>query len=75
MNLSHHDYFNLAGSGSSLEQSLTLAASRYLPSDPHLFPGGIANVAGTPSTFASRRRSPRASAPATPSSRWHAVTT
>jgi len=51
VNLSHHDYFNLAGAGSALGQSLTLAASRYLPIDSHLIPVGIAEVAGTPFDF------------------------
>ncbi|HEY2189953.1 MAG TPA: aldose epimerase family protein, partial [Caldimonas sp.] len=51
VNLSHHDYFNLAGSGSALEQSLTLAASRYLAIDAHLIPVAIDEVADTPFDF------------------------
>ena len=33
VNLSHHDYFNLAGRGSALDHVLTLPASRYNPVD------------------------------------------
>jgi aldose 1-epimerase len=51
LNLTHHDYFNLAGSGSVLGHELTLAASRYTPIDRHLIPIGVADVAGTPFDF------------------------
>jgi aldose 1-epimerase len=51
LNLSHHDYFNLAGHGSVLDHRLTLPAARYLPVDATLIPTGIAEVAGTPFDF------------------------
>jgi aldose 1-epimerase len=51
VNLSHHDYFNLAGSGSILGHRLTLAASRYCTVDAGLIPQEIASVAGTPFDF------------------------
>ena len=51
VNLSHHDYFNLAGRGSALDQVLTLPASRFNPVDANLIPTGIADVEGTPFDF------------------------
>jgi aldose 1-epimerase len=51
VNLSHHDYFNLAGHGSALDHQLTLPASRYNPVDATLIPTGIADVEGTPFDF------------------------
>ena len=51
VNLSHHDYFNLAGHGSALDHVLTLPASRYNPVDADLIPTGIASVDGTPFDF------------------------
>jgi aldose 1-epimerase len=51
VNLSHHDYFNLAGRGSALDHVLTLPASRYNPVDADLIPTGIAEVEGTPFDF------------------------
>ena len=51
VNLSHHDYFNLAGHGSALDHLLTLPASRYNPVDASLIPIGIAEVDGTPFDF------------------------
>lgn len=51
LNLSHHDYFNLAGHGSALDHVLTLPASRYTPVDAMLIPTGVAEVAGTPFDF------------------------
>jgi aldose 1-epimerase len=51
VNLSHHDYFNLAGRGSALDHVLTLPASRFNPVDELLIPTGIADVAGTPFDF------------------------
>lgn len=51
VNLTVHPYFNLAGeaSGSALNHVLTLAASRYLPTDAELIPlGNLEDVAGTP---------------------------
>ena len=51
VNLSHHDYFNLAGSGTVLSHRLSLAASRYTEVDAQLIPTAIAGVAGTPFDF------------------------
>ena len=51
VNLSHHDYFNLAGAGSALVHELTLAASRYAPVDSDLIPQAVADVSGTPFDF------------------------
>jgi aldose 1-epimerase len=51
INLSHHDYFNLAGSGSILDHRLLICASRYTPVDAGLIPIGIEAVAGTPFDF------------------------
>ncbi|SEJ02255.1 MULTISPECIES: aldose epimerase family protein [unclassified Variovorax] len=51
LNLSHHDYFNLAGGGSVLDHRLTIAASRYCPVDATLIPLGLADVAATPFDF------------------------
>ena len=51
VNLSHHDYFNLAGHGSALDHVLTLPASRYNPVDARLIPTGIASVEDTPFDF------------------------
>ncbi|KQX95072.1 aldose epimerase family protein [Variovorax sp. Root473] len=51
LNLSHHDYFNLAGSGSVMDHVLTLPASCYCPVDATLIPLGLDDVAGTPFDF------------------------
>ena len=51
VNMSHHDYFNLAGRGSALDHVLTLPASRFNPVDATLIPTGIAEVDGTPFDF------------------------
>jgi aldose 1-epimerase len=51
LNLSHHDYFNLAGGGSVMDHRLTLPAGRYCPVDDTLIPLGLADVAGTPFDF------------------------
>jgi aldose 1-epimerase len=56
VNLSHHDYFNLAGQGSALDHLLTLPASRYNPVDANLIPTGIADVDGTPFDFRAPER-------------------
>jgi aldose 1-epimerase len=51
INLTHHDYFNLAGDGSALRHRLTIAASRYSEVDEHLIPLRHAPVEGTPFDF------------------------
>ncbi len=51
INLSHHDYFNLAGAGSALGHELTLAASRYTTVDRYLIPVEVCGVEGTPFDF------------------------
>ena len=51
VNLSHHDYFNLAGHGSALDHRLTMPASRFHPIDAALIPTGVAPVEGTPFDF------------------------
>lgn len=56
LNLSHHDYFNLAGSGSVMDHRLTLPASRYCPVDATLIPLGLADVAATPFDFRTATR-------------------
>jgi aldose 1-epimerase len=58
LNLTHHGYYNLAGSGSgsALEHELTLNARRFLPIDAGLIPTGIAEVEGTPFDFRRPRR-------------------
>ncbi|MFN3302349.1 MAG: aldose epimerase family protein [Roseateles sp.] len=56
VNLTHHDYFNLAGAGSVLDHLLTIPASRYSEVDAHLIPQRHAPVDGTPFDF--RRPTP-----------------
>jgi aldose 1-epimerase len=56
VNLTHHGYFNLAGSGTALDHHLTLNASHFLPVDAKLIPTGIAEVEGTPFDFRQPQR-------------------
>ncbi|WP_394434411.1 aldose epimerase family protein [Streptomyces sp. SGAir0957] len=54
VNLTNHTYYNLAGEGSGgvYDHELTLAASRYTPTDAGLIPTGeLAKVGGTPFDF------------------------
>lgn len=51
VNLTHHDYFNLAAHGSVLRHRLTIPASRYSEVDQHLIPLRHAPVDGTPFDF------------------------
>lgn len=51
VNLTHHDYFNLAGHGTALRHRLAIPASRYSEVDEHLIPLRHAAVGGTPFDF------------------------
>ncbi len=52
INLTHHAYYNLAGSGDVTGHTLTLFADRFTLVDQHLIPTGeLRSVAGTPMDF------------------------
>jgi len=57
INLTNHSFFNLAGSGTILDHTLTIHASRYTPANASLVPTGeIASVIGGPLDFTQPRK-------------------
>jgi aldose 1-epimerase len=57
VNLTHHGYFNLGGSGNAGGHELRLAASRYTPVDADLIPTGVlADVTGSRFDFREARK-------------------
>jgi len=52
LNLTNHSYFNLAGSGRILDESVMIAASQFTPVDAGMIPTGeLRSVDGTPLDF------------------------
>ncbi|WP_432139259.1 aldose epimerase family protein [Streptomyces sp. bgisy154] len=57
VNLTHHGYFDLSGSGNASGHDLRLAASRHTPVDADLIPtGALAEVTGTRFDFRTARK-------------------
>lgn len=57
VNFVHHSYFNLAGTGSIVDQEISIAADHFTPVDAALMPTGeIAAVRGTPFDFTAMKR-------------------
>lgn len=56
VNLTHHGYYNLASSGTALDQELSVNASRFIEVDANLIPTGIVSAGGTPFDFRQPRR-------------------
>lgn len=60
VNICHHPYFNLVGSGTIDEHELLIESSRYLPSDEALIPTGeTADTSGSPFDFSTLRPVPK----------------
>jgi aldose 1-epimerase len=56
VNITNHTYWNLAGSGTVLDQELRFSCPFYLPTDQGLIPTGeIARTAGTPVDFSAAK--------------------
>lgn len=51
VNLAHHGYFNLGGSGTILDHQLLLHAAQYTPGDPMIPTGEVTPVKGGPFDF------------------------
>ena len=51
INMAHHSYWNLAGSGTILDHELALDADQYTPGDPMVPNGKVVPVKGTPFDF------------------------
>ncbi|HET6149907.1 MAG TPA: aldose epimerase family protein [Polyangia bacterium] len=55
INMAHHSYWNLAGSGTILDQELTIDADKYTPGDPMVPNGKVVAVKGTPFDFTTQK--------------------